>query len=201
MSADILSEERIKEIRARCEAYKVYQEDDTDVDADKAFVFADECTVDLPDALDTIEALRARVVELEGALRAMIGWSVEPAEPPAPGHVCGPEGNCDCICMAWGHYEADLVKAKAALSPTEGDARPEKNYRPMAVEGGDFDSPQCHTCKHEICESEDAKGHRCRRDQEPLDHSTGVCDWHEAIEWPAPAEDDAEEGKRDGCGD
>ena len=75
-----------------------------------------ECT---GDAMCRIAELQAEIERLKESLRMMIGYAENPVEPPPPGHTCGPEGNCDCLCMAWGHYQQHLVDARKALQAAE----------------------------------------------------------------------------------
>ena len=57
--------------------------------------------------------------ELVDMLRKILGWAEHPAFPPPEGHTCGPEGNCDCECMAWGYFQQDSSKARALLTKHE----------------------------------------------------------------------------------
>lgn len=59
------------------------------------------------------DAERIRV--LKHHLQVMIAYAKEPPVPPAPSHHCGPEGNCDCDCMNWAHFQNALVDAEKAL--------------------------------------------------------------------------------------
>lgn len=58
--------------------------------------------------------------ELLAACKALLSWADNPAS--RPDHTCGPEGTCDCDCAAWGHYQQDRVKAKAAVAKAEKGA-------------------------------------------------------------------------------
>lgn len=69
-----------------------------------------------------IDFIREQEAEKKAILevaRKMVSWIRCPAEPPPPGHTCGPEGNCDCLCMTWGHYQDDLAVARKIITKAE----------------------------------------------------------------------------------
>ena len=58
-----------------------------------------------------------QIAKLREACDKALGWAERPAE--HPGHTCGPESNCDCICVTYSSYEADLVAIRRVLKETE----------------------------------------------------------------------------------
>ena len=67
----------IAELRKRCEAYRTYQEDDTHIEADPAFDFADgACNEWLPECLAVIERLQGALPKTADGVTAIPGETI-----------------------------------------------------------------------------------------------------------------------------
>lgn len=50
------------------------------------------------------------------ALETMLWYAENPCEMPDNSHVCGPEGNCDCICSNWAQFQEHAHEASKIIA-------------------------------------------------------------------------------------
>lgn len=67
-------------------------------------------------AFSEIECLRNQKEQLKDLIRRLLPMAEDGLPLLPAGHTCGPEGNCDCECMAYAHGEQTLVEARKATT-------------------------------------------------------------------------------------
>ena len=62
--------------------------------------------------------LKQNNMELKTSLQNLLTWIVN-GIPDSPNHVCGPESDCDCLCVKYKHFCDDLYDAHKILAGGE----------------------------------------------------------------------------------
>ena len=65
--------------------------------------------------LDCVIKLSNQNADLKAILERICMWAEYPPEPLSSSHICGPESNCDDICVSWASFTGDLEKARLLL--------------------------------------------------------------------------------------
>jgi len=93
---------------------------------------------DIPWLLAKIDRLREQVKAADELARmsdTACAYLNDSIPPPPPGHICGPEGNCDCDCMSRAYQEQFTVEFRKALATYRetGEAAPTANSNPTST--------------------------------------------------------------------